>query len=106
MREVDKGHVYALSNLKGPGETRLTFYKDEDIHGLGQTGPSTQEVLRACIARTKALDSEQPWEGNARIIEHLRMAIVEFEYRALIRRVQKGDSIEDLPTHPNGHIIP
>lgn len=105
MKELDPGHRYALANLRGSGVTVLQFFKDAALHdGDGADGPSTQEVLRACIARVKSLNSERPWDGNAAIVDHLRMAIALFEARALLRKTEKGLPIECLPTAADGHI--
>lgn len=105
MRVIDPGHTYELDNLKIPGVTELRFYKDPKIHGTGQFGPSTQEVLRAIIDRVQVLDSEKPWMGNAEIVQKAREMIALFEMRALYYKVAKGElEIEKLPLGPDGHI--
>lgn len=105
MRELVTGHRYALRNLKSDGETILQFYQDPDLHdGVGEDGPSTQEVIRACIARVKALDAEKPWAGNAEIIRCLRLAIAGFEARAMYRSAEKDEQIEVWPVGDDGHI--
>lgn len=106
MREIIPGHLYELRNLKDVGTTELAFYMDPKLHdGMSQNGPSTQEVLRVCIARVKALDTEKPHPFNAQIIRHLRHAIALHECRAILRSVEKGAVIEDLPVTPDGHIV-
>lgn len=104
MKVLVPGHTYDLSNLKGEGTTRLQFYRDPDIHPQHEAGPSTQEVLRACIDRVIALDREKPWDGNQEIVQHLRLAIALFEMRALYYKVVKGWAIENMPVEEDGHI--
>lgn len=106
MRELTKGHIYELDNLKTGGTTQLGFYMDPALHdGIGLHGPSTQEVIRACIARVIALDEEKPHPFNAQIIEHLRKSIALFEVRALLLHIEEGFPIETLPTNTKGHIL-
>lgn len=106
MRELVKGHLYSLQNLKGDGFTSLAFYMDPSLH-QGQTcaGPSTQEVLRACIARVIALDAEQPALENEVILSHLRGALVQFELRAFRRALEKVAHPERLAVAPNSHVF-
>lgn len=107
MRELIPGHRYELDNLQTEGKTRLQFRMDPEFHeGMELWGPSTQEVIRVCIARVKHLNHERRWWGNRIILYHLRMAIIWFEIRALIRRVQKGQAVENLDTFDNGHLVP
>lgn len=106
MRVIDPGHVYELDCLKDEGTVRLQFYKDPEIHhGVHMGGPSTQEVIRACIERVQSLDKEKPWDGNQGIITHLRMALIGFEIRALERAVEKGEAVELLPVNSRGHLF-
>lgn len=105
MIELAPGHVYRLKNLKDEGCSILTFYRDPDLHnGEGLRGPSTQEILRACIKRVEYLDSEKPWWGNKIIVTLLRKAIALFEARALLRKVDKGLAIEDIELGEDGHV--
>jgi hypothetical protein len=105
MRAIDPGHLYELDNLKNPGYSQLQFYKDAELHeGDGWEGPSTQEVIRACIDRVKVLNEEKPWEGNELIIAHLRSALIGFEIRALERAVEKGEAVEAWPVNGLGHL--
>ncbi|HSW91776.1 MAG TPA: hypothetical protein VLG09_03970 [Candidatus Saccharimonadales bacterium] len=104
MKILVPGHHYLLDNLKQDGETELQFYQDGFIHDRTIAGPSTQEVLRACIDRVNELDKEKPWELNYEIIHHLRMAIALFEMRALYYKVEKGWQIENTPCGEDGHI--
>ena len=105
MKEVIPGHIYELDNLKSEGRSELRFFMDPALHGSGHPGPSTQEVIRACIARVVALDEEKPWAGNAVIIAHLRFALALFEVRALLRKVEKGEPIEEISAGPDGHVF-
>ena len=106
MKVIDSGHTYELANLKGDGVSILRFYKDEKIHGEGQSGPSVQEVMRAVIDRVQHLETEKHWAGNAEIIRRAREIIVLFEMRALFYKVEKGElEIEKLPLGDDGHII-
>lgn len=104
MKVIKPGHRYELANLKTPGASTLQFYQDGRIHGETVDGPSTQEVLRACIERVQSLDAEKPWSRNEEITAHLRRAILLFEIRALERKVERGFAIERLPTGEDGHI--
>lgn len=105
MRVLDPGHTYELDCLKDEGTILLGFYKDPEIHyGVHASGPSTQEVIRACIDRVQALDKEKPWPGNSEIIRHLRMALVGFEIRALERAVENNEPVELWPVNARGHL--
>ena len=105
MIPLKAGHKYSLKNLKDKGDTLLTFYCDPKINGVRYKGPSTQEVLRACIDRVKFLEGQVSAPENIDILFHLRSAIILFEYRALRRRVEKGDEIETITTNKDGHIF-
>jgi hypothetical protein len=59
-------------------------------YGRNHEGTTNQEVLRALIDRVKYLDSQLPWDGNSKIIEHLRMALVLHEARVLERKTETG----------------
>jgi hypothetical protein len=88
MKVIEPGHIYQLQHLDGSGAGLLVFVNRED--GTQHEGAQTQEVLRALIDRTRHCDSCLRWEGNDKIIEHLRMALVLHEARALERKVAKG----------------
>lgn len=106
MRVIDPGHTFGLRNLECEGETILRFHKDIRIHGDGQMGPSTQEVLRAVISRVHKLHEEQPHWVNDQIVQRGREMIALFEARALLRKVEKGALlIDELPVGRDGHII-
>jgi hypothetical protein len=53
-------------------------------------GVQTQEVLRALIDRTLHCDRCLRWDGNDKIIHHLRMALALHEARAIERKTEKG----------------
>lgn len=52
----------------------------------GYAGTTTQEVLRALIARTQYVDAQIPDAINAGVITHLRQAFQLLEIRAAYRR--------------------
>lgn len=104
MKELTPGHVYLLNYLKGGGSETFCFYMDEEIHGRALNGPSTQEVIRMCIARVKHLDTEKHWWGNRWIVAFLRASIFLFEIRALFRKAEKAGGIEHLKTRKDGHV--
>lgn len=106
MIEIVKGHTYMLQNLKSAESTELKFYMDPLIHGGdAQDGPSTQEVIRACIARVKALDAERPGPENTAIIEHLRQAIILHELRALRLKLNGDPYMETIMVGRDGHVF-
>jgi hypothetical protein len=106
MKELTPGHVYFLDFLKDPGAgCTFNFYMDEKIHGRALSGPSTQEVIRMCIARVKSLDKEKHWWGNRWIITLLRTSILLFELRALLYKGRKAGGIENLRTRDDGHVF-
>lgn len=89
MDIIDLGHHYKLSTLDGNAEVYLTFvrrFRGEDNYA----GTTCQEVLRVLIDRTKFLDGEIPWSGNADIILHMEQALAGFEARAILRKAEKG----------------
>lgn len=105
MKVIIPGHKYELQNLNSETTSELQFYCDPEINGIALDGPSCQEVIRALIDRVQELDRQKPYEGNAKIIKHLRFALAEFEVRALLRKVEKGLPIENIPTGRDGHIV-
>ena len=106
MEVVEPGHIYKLNNLKCNRQIHFQFHKDPDIHdGQFLDGPSCQEVLRMVIDRTKYLDGEQEWDGNQKILMHLRSAIALFESRALLKKIEKGTlEIENAALGHDGHL--
>ena len=104
MKVIEPGHVYELNQVDAPaGETqRLVFVNREDAP---HPGTQTQEVLRALIDRTIHCDNCLRWDGNDRIVYHLRMALALHEARHLERMVEKGAAIEQVQTSAHdGHL--
>jgi hypothetical protein len=115
MKIIEAGHIYELNWLDGEPrilsdgklhaeyhpENRLIFVNREDTpHG----GTQTQEVIRALIDRTQHCDRCLRWEGNDLIVQHLRMALVLHEARALERKTLKGRiAPEKILTGLDGH---
>lgn len=99
-----KGHRYLLDHIDGDGNTGFQFvtrFRGEQ----NREGPQCQEVLRMLIDRVCVLNQEVEWEGNRQLLWHLRMALVYFEARALIRKVEKMEMIqvENIPVGDDGH---
>lgn len=118
MKILDPGHHFSLDCLDG-GEAELRFVKRVGDHYPGNAppahgGPTTQEVLRALISRTKYVDSQIPSPWNQSAIDAMRVALMNFEHRAAIERsegqeflalIQNHVEIEDMPTCSRcGHI--
>jgi hypothetical protein len=104
MKVITPGHVYSLDHLDGPGRTLLNFVSRAPLHEPRE-GVINQEVLRALIDRVQFLNSEVPWQGNAQILHHLRMALALHEARAFLRHVEKGEiQPETLPVGRDGHM--
>lgn len=93
MIVLDKGHKYQLDNID-EGSQFIQFVNKEP--GREQPGVTTQEILRMLIDRTWYCDSCLPWEGNAEIVYHFRMALALHEARAIIRKVEKGELKPEL----------
>lgn len=106
MEIVEPGHIYKLSSLDGDLEQLLTFVAREPQNGRVHPGTQTQDVLRCLIDRTQHCDNCLRWEGNDLIIEHLRMALVLHEARALLRKTEKGYiKPEKITTGEDGHFL-
>jgi hypothetical protein len=88
MKIIEPGYVYELHSLDGGEPETLTFVNRED--GDEHPGTQTQEVLRALIDRTMHCDNCLRWEGNDKIIYHLRMALALHEARAIELKAEKG----------------
>lgn len=102
MKVIEPGHIYQLEHQDGTGAGMLVFVNRE--HETEHEGTQTQEVLRALIDRTQHCDSCLRWPGNDQIIEHLRMALVLHEARALERKTAKGElKPEKIATSDDGH---
>lgn len=90
MKVLDPGHDYLLDSLDGEYNQSVIFVKR--FRGIGNhPGTTNQELLRVLIDRVKFLDDEKPWALNEEIINHLRMALVLHEARALIRKTEKNE---------------
>lgn len=88
MKILEPGHIYELNQVDGNGKETLRFVNREP--GTEHPGTQTQEVIRALIDRTMHCDNCLRWEGNDKIIHHLRMALTLHEARALERKAEKG----------------
>ncbi len=121
MRVIDPGHHFALDCLDGEIQQTLQFVKRVGEKYPGNEEPAypgctSQEVIRALIARTKYVNNQMPDGLNAIAIRGLRMALRAFETRAADKRgeldaffdlVDGGCEkyIEELPTCSTcGHI--
>jgi len=105
---VEPGHIYRLFQLDLAPNYRpndlLVFVNREE--GTEHAGTQTQEVIRALIDRTAHCDRCLRWEGNDLIIQHLRMALVLHEARALMRKTQKGIiKPEEITLGEDGHFL-
>lgn len=102
MKVIEPGHIYQLQHLDGTGAGTLMFVNREA--GTEHEGTQTQEVLRALIDRTQHCDRCLRWDGNDKIIQHLRMALALHESRAIERKTEKGViEPEKVPVAADGH---
>ncbi len=120
MKIIEPGHVYQLRLLdenmafpdaryKPPAE--LYSVCDQDLlvfvnreEGHEHAGYLTQDVICALIDRTQHCDACLRWEGNDKIVHHLRMALALHEARALERKVERGELQPELVSVDNdGH---
>lgn len=111
MKILEPGHIYELQNIDcekishkngACSPNTLRFVNREQ--GTEHCGTQTQEVIRALIDRTQYCDKCLRWEGNDKIIYHLRMALVLHEQRALERKTEKGlIQPEHIVTASDGH---
>lgn len=89
MERIDEGHDYLLASFDGNWPQRLTFMKREGegypFNVGSHPGTNCQEVLRALIDRVKYLDRQIQCAANVSIIDHLRLALRDFELRAAHR---------------------
>lgn len=103
MKVIKPGHTYELDHLDGNGKQTLQFVQREPHHEPKE-GTNNQEVLRALIDRVILLDSEKPWEGNKKLLNHLRSALLLHEIRAMERKLEKGElKPEDVLVGDDGH---
>jgi hypothetical protein len=105
MIVIEAGHIYRLNWLDGEDQgtaSELIFVNREE--GTKHPGTQTQEVLRALIDRTQHCDRCLRWDGNDKIIYHLRMALALHESRAIERKTEKGYiPPERIATGADGH---
>lgn len=102
MKILERGHIYQLEHRDGSGAGLLVFVNREP--GSAHEGTQTQEILRALIDRTQHCDNCLRWEGNDKIIHHLRMALALHEARAIERKTEKGIiTPETVATGRDGH---
>jgi hypothetical protein len=117
MKVLDPGHTFLLDVLdsKHSDNEELIFVKRRGPSYPGNdnsyAGTTSQEVIRALIARAIYVNNQIPCAETSQAIELLRAAILLFEQRA--KRV-KGKTldlathiaIEDIPTcSVCGHIL-
>lgn len=112
MQEIEPGHAYALTERWGGelaegdrGEQMLRFPRN-DGSGRAMHGVTVQEVLRVLIARTQYCQRCLPCEETRQIIQHLRVALVLHEARALRRKVEKAELAPEVlaVNTDDGHI--
>jgi hypothetical protein len=106
MKILDAGHSYELDVLDGNLNQTIKFVKrGRGVHN--HPGTINQDVLRVLIDRVKFLNNEIPWDGNDKIIYHLRMALALQEARAMFRRIEKEEfKPEFVPTSAlDGHFM-
>ncbi len=102
MKVIESGHIYQLQHTDGAGAGVLVFVNRES--GTEHEGTQTQDVLRALIDRTLHCDKCLRWDGNDKIVHHLRMALSLHEARALERKTEKGElQSEKVQVHSDGH---
>lgn len=122
MDIIDPGHKFKLSSLDGDHEQTLQFVKrcDPDNPGGGKypgnhdsyPGTTSQEVIRALIARLKYVDNQVKGHENTIVLLLLRQCLYLLEARAKRRRGEvlpviscSTTEIELEPTCPRcGHI--
>ena len=104
MKVTVPGHIYLLEHLDG-NKTQQIHFVDRG-HGHDEEGTYNQEVLRVLIDRVKFLDEELPWDGNDKILYHLRSALVLHEARHLERLVERGKlKPEEVKIGKDGHFV-
>lgn len=116
MKELDPGHLYALTQLDDNEDAQqlLRFVKRIGPMYPGNVGPpyagtNMQEVLRALIARCRWVNNQIPAPETERAIELLQHVLWLFEHRAARRHNRElswdGGMIETAPVCPKcGHI--
>jgi hypothetical protein len=106
MKIIEEGHIYKLTELDCISTAIQTLCFVNRGNGNDHAGTNNQEVLRVLINRIEFLDKQLPWDGNEKIIEHLRQALVLHESRHLERLVERGElKPEEVPVGSDGHFI-
>ena len=107
MTVLTPGHKYLLSNIKLDNKdvncNILKFYHEKGKTQEERVGTSNQEVIRALIDRVKFMEEELHHSFNQEIIFHLRKALALHEARHLVRMVDKGIEVENMPIGGDGH---
>jgi hypothetical protein len=114
MRVLDDGHAYSVDNYDGDWPQTIVFVKREGkgypFNAGHHPGTNCQEVIRALIDRVEYLQRQESCAANTSILNHLRLALRDFELRAAHRHQRTlplfdlGD-IEKQPTCAGcGHI--
>ena len=102
MNILVPGPEYILQSFGGYKECRISFV--DRGHGNDRPGTNTPELLRVAIDRMTFMDKERPWDGNNKILFHLRAALVLFEASHLERLVERGElDPEKVATGLDGH---
>lgn len=105
MKILDPGHTYELDILDGNddfGGNVLQFVKREGENFSGNVGKypgtTTQEVLRACIDRSKYVNGQKSCAENEIVISLLEAALFLLENRAARNHGHflKVDSMKDF----------
>lgn len=92
--EEDRGHLYYLPNIDGPGAGMINFVKRigpkfPGNRGKPIPGVTLQMVLRACLKRVRFLQ-RQVWSlENVFLMKALQTAIWLLEFRAARRHGRK-----------------
>lgn len=101
MVEMDPGHLFRLDALDGADKVWLRFVKRQGDKYPGNhtsySGTTTQEVLRAVVARLRYVYSQAPCVETAGAIDHAEKALVALERRAarLHGRLEEFRSISE-----------
>ena len=104
MKIIDPGHIYEIRNLDGNDIQVINFVNRNS--GKEKEGIQNQDLLRILIDRLLFLDNQLEWDGNKKIIHHLRMALALHEARAIERKVITGKiNPENIKLDFDGHFL-
>lgn len=102
MQIKERGHIYQLESIDGECNQTIMFVNR--VEGKEHPGTLNQDVIRILIDRVQYLETEVHWDGNDKIIHHLRMALVLHEARVLERKTQQGKiAPEGIQIDYDGH---